>query len=139
MGFVDKLKFHAWDAVGVVIKYIKKWRPRRCTKEKDFENSLYKYLHKKLPDIQVTKQYSQGLIRADLLVGAEVLVELKYNLNTTAKYHRLLGQLAEYRNWDGRIVLLLLGETEPNLLKQLNHYLDREGLLFRSKVTVFQK
>jgi len=143
MGLLDKVKFHVGDSVKFVISKIEKWRPRNCKSEKDYENSLYKFLHDELGDFQITKQYAKGRIRADLVIGEKVIVELKYNLNTTAKYQKLIGQLAEYKDWDGRTILLLTGETDINLRKQIGMYLKKEGLsedlLDEAKVTVFQK
>ena len=55
-------------------------------------------------------------------------VELKNNLNTTAKYQRLIGQISEYKEWEGQILVLLIGETDPNLRKQLKKYIANEGL-----------
>ena len=142
MGLLDKLKL-GWDSVGFVVTHLKGWAPLDCKTEKDFENSLYAYLHAKLPDIQVTKQFAQGRLRADLNVGGKVIVELKNNLNTTAKYQRLIGQLAEYKEWDGRVVVLLTGATDPHLRKELQSFLRKEGLseetLDGAKVTVFDK
>ena len=66
-----------WNSIGVIKSAIKSWRPRNCSKEKDFEKSLYIFLHKKFPDIQVTKQYAKGRIRADILVGDKIIIELK--------------------------------------------------------------
>jgi len=126
MGFLDRVKFR-WDSAGFVTSLMDKWRPRGCKTEKDFENSLYKFLHEHLDTIQITKQYARGRIRADLVVGDDVIVELKHNLNTTAKYQRLTGQLIEYKEWKGQIVILLTGEVDPNLRKQLKGFIESEG------------
>lgn len=142
MSLFDKLKFHAWDSVEVVLSHLKEWQPTSCKTEKDFENSLYAYLHSKLPEIQVTKQFAQGRVRADLNVGGKVIVELKNNLDNTSKYQRLVGQLAEYKEWDGRVVVLLTGKTDRNIRKELDRFLEREGLteeMLGAKVTVFDK
>lgn len=142
MGLMDKLKFQVWDNVGAVVDLIKRWEPTDCRTEKDYERSLYGYLHENFGDLQVTKQYAQGRIRADLCVAGKVIVELKNNLNTTAKYQRLVGQVAEYKKWNGRIVVLLTGATEPNLRKQLNNFVKSEGLgdgLDQAKVTIVEK
>ncbi len=143
MGLFDKLKFKFWDDVAVVTSKLKDWRPRSCKTEKDYENSLYTYLHKELPDFQITKQYQKGRIRADLVIADKVIIELKNNLNSTSKYQRLIGQLADYKEWEGRIVVLLTGETDINLKKQLNDYLKKEGLTDTGfeddKVTIFEK
>ncbi len=45
VSFLDKLRFKVWDSVGVVISKLEAWRPRACQTEKNFERSLYKYLH----------------------------------------------------------------------------------------------
>jgi hypothetical protein len=125
MGFLDGVKFR-WDSAGFVTSLMDKWRPRGCKTEKDFENSLYKFLHEHLDTIQITKQYARCRIRADLVVGDDVIVELKHNLNTTAKYQRLTGQLIEYKEWKGQIVILLTGEVDPNLRKQLKGFIESE-------------
>ena len=46
---------------------------------------------------------------ADLMIGKKVIIELKHNLNSTAKLQRLIGQLGQYEGWDGRVV----GLTNP--------------------------
>ena len=142
MGFLDKLKFQVWDSTGSIMTLLDKWKPKGCSTERDFEKSLYNFLHSELGDIQVTKQSARGRIRADLVIGDKVIVELKHNLDSTAKYQRLVGQLAEYKEWKGQIVVLLTGKTDPNLRKQLNNYLKKEGLtedVLEDKVIVYQK
>jgi len=92
MGTMDKLKF--WlDDVGAVVQKIERWRPRKCATEKDYEKSLYEFLHKEMPDHQITKQSGRGRVRADLVIADRVAIELKHNLDTTAKYQRLIGQI----------------------------------------------
>jgi hypothetical protein len=44
-----------------------KWQPAESETEKGFENPLYALLHEKLPDVQITKQYAVGRVKADLL------------------------------------------------------------------------
>jgi hypothetical protein len=143
MGLLDKLKWR-WDSVGALTSLLSKWRPRNCETEKDYENSLYSFLHKELKDHQITKQYAKGRFHADLVIDDRLIIEIKYNLNTPAKYQRLLGQLLEYKEWDGRVVLLLVGKTDPNLRKQLASYLEKEGFcgmfpVEEDKVTVYEK
>ena len=142
MGLLEKLKFKVWDSIGAIVTLLDKWKPRGCSTERDFEKSLYDFLHSELGDIQVTKQYAKGRIRADLVIGDTVIVELKHNLDSTAKYQRLVGQLMEYKEWKGQTVVLLTGKTDPNLRKKLDTYLKKEGLtedILEDKVTVYQK
>jgi len=127
MGILEKAKW-TWDKVSVMKSLIEKWHPRNCQTEKGYENSLYLFLHKELEDHQITKQPGQGRYHADLAIDDNLLIEIKYNLNTTAKYQRFVGQIEEYRDWDGQVILLLIGETEPNFRKQLASYLEKRGL-----------
>ena len=68
---------------------------------------------------------------------------MKNNLNNTAKLHTLIGQLNDYKDWGKRIIILLTGETDRNLRKQLDTYIKKEDLagniLDEAKVTVYQK
>jgi hypothetical protein len=144
MGILDKLKWRL-DSVKALASLFSKWRPRNCETEKDYENSLASFLHKELEDHQITPQYAKGRFHADLVIDDRLIIEIKYNLNTTAKYQRLLGQLAEYKEWPGQVVLLLVGKTDPNLRKQLTAYLKKEGFcggmfpVEEDKVTVYEK
>ena len=142
MSGIDEVKFHLWDRSGAVESLIERWQPENCRTEKDYENSLYEFLHQELPNIQITKQFAKGRVRADILVSDNVVLELKNNLDSTAKYQRLLGQLAELKEWKGTIIVLLCGNTDPNLTKALRqHVKDWTGDYFivESKVTVVEK
>jgi hypothetical protein len=118
MGLLDKISY-SLDKIGHIKKLIAKWNIEDCKSEKDFENSLYKSLHKELSDVQITKQYAVGRVKADILVGEDIIIELKLNLSKRDQFQRLIGQLEEYKKWKGRVILLLIGETEPNFRKQL--------------------
>ena len=88
---------------------------KRCKTEKDYEKSLVTHLRTELPGISVTPQYARGRIKADLLVGEKVIVEIKKDMKSTGNCQRLVGQLSEYAGWEGRVVILLVGETDPDL------------------------
>jgi len=111
----------------MVASAIRRWRPRGCDAEKEYEKSLYEFLHKEPPDIQVTKQFARGRVRADVVVGDKIIIELKNNLDTAAKYQRLMGQLTAYDEWDGQIFVVLTGNTDANLRKQLTQYAERKN------------
>ncbi len=110
MGLLERVKFAAWDNAGAVVDLIKKWVPGKCNTEKDHENSLYTYLHSELGSVQITKQFGHGRIKADLAVGEKVLLELKHNLDSTAKLQRLIGQPEGYRELDRTVVVLLTAQ-----------------------------
>ena len=141
MALFERLRFKYWDPLGMVTSLIREWRPVRCRTEKDYEKSLYSFLHKRLEDIQITKQYARGRIRADLAIGEKVIVELKNNLNTTAKYQKLIGQLTQYEEeWNGQIIILLTGSTDPNLRKELKNYVaSKQDDLDEEKTVTMEK
>ncbi|MGH7952280.1 MAG: hypothetical protein ACREFE_10225 [Limisphaerales bacterium] len=116
---------------------IEKWKPRGCKTEKDFELSLYKFLHKALEDVQITKQYARGRIRADLVVAGKFIIELKINLDTTSKYQRLIGQLAAYESWEGLVIILLTGITDKNLFKELKTHIEKNNEVIAGSLATF--
>jgi len=140
MGFLERLRFKFFDSGEMIASLIEQWHPRKCNTEKDYEKSLYRFLHNKLEDIQVTKQFARGRIRADLVVGDNVIVELKNNLKTTARYQRLVGQITVYKEWDGQIIIVLVGETDPNLYKEvMKHAESHNDDLGEDKIIVIKK
>lgn len=142
MTFLEKLRFNLWDGDAMVASLIETWQPEGCSTEKHYELSLYDHLHEHLEEVQVTKQFASGRIRADIAVGGRIIVELKNNLDGTAKYQRLVGQLAGYKGWDGYIFVVLCGTTDRNLLKELGQHLkdlDSSTFTMDSKFRLFEK
>ncbi len=76
MGFLQKLRFDFGDPAKIIIPLIKEWKPINCKNEKSYEKSLYNFLHEKLEDIQITKQFARGRIHADLVVGDKIIIEI---------------------------------------------------------------
>lgn len=75
-----------------------------------------------------------------MLVGDKVIVEIKNNFNTTTKYQRLIGQIKEYKEWEGEIIIVLTGKTDPNLRKELKNYADKEeGGWGEERIIIIQK
>lgn len=128
MGMLDKAKW-TWDKISVVKKLIEEWKPRACKTEKAYENSLKDFLNDKLGEGHtITAQYGSGRFRADLTIDNTLNIELKYNLESPSEYLRLTGQLMEYKNMEGQIIVLLVGKTDPNLKRKLTSFLEEEGL-----------
>jgi hypothetical protein len=119
---INKAKFEikfGLDAVSHVESLVRKWKPRDCETEKDYENSLYNYLEKVMKGKEITKQYGVGRSKVDLAVGKKVFIELKKDLKNTGQLQRLFGQLELYSKDLGNIMIILCGEIDKNLLKQL--------------------
>ncbi len=115
-----------WSPKDAVAKIIKEWSATGCTSEKECEDSLYALLHERFPEIQIIRQYGRGRSRVDLMVAEKVMIELKYTLTSTSEYQRLVGQLIEYKDWHKDILLVLVGDTERSILKQLERTIETE-------------
>jgi hypothetical protein len=129
--------YFSFDPGAAVASAIKKWSPPVLQKEKEYEKSLYEHLHKEFSDLQVTKQHAVGRTKADILVGGKVIIELKKDLSSTGEYKRLTGQLVEYQKWEGDIVIVLLGKTEPNLRKELEAFVEKnigDGIFSEARI-----
>ena len=122
---IEKLRFYLWDGAGMIASLIEKWEPKGCRTEKHYETSIYEFLHDNLRDLQVTKQFAKGRVRADLAVEGKLIIELKNNVDSTPKFHRLVGQLTDYETWGGAVFLVLCGKTDRNLLKEIRKHLEQ--------------
>jgi hypothetical protein len=120
MAFFDKVKFKLWDGADAVVGLINQWEPKNCKTEKDYEKSLVKFIRAELPDIEVTPQFSFGRTKADLVIGRKVIIEIKTNLSNTGSCQRLVGQLHDYSEWEGKVIVLLTGTTCPDLKMKIN-------------------
>ena len=116
MDFDTRVGFF-WSPKDAVAKLVREWSPDECASEKGCEDSLYVFLHDRLDEMQIIRQFGRGRARVDLMVAEKVMVELKYTLTSTSEYQRLVGQLVEYKNWHKDILLVLVGDTERSLLK----------------------
>jgi hypothetical protein len=142
VGWYATLMFRL-DRVGTLKALVEKWCPQNCTTEKNYETSLAELLRQELPEgIKITPQHSQGRFRADLVIDDRLIVEIKYNLDSTDKYHRLVGQIITYKDWPGKVILILTGQADPDLKNELYSRLKKEGLLdsvWDDKVIVIEK
>ncbi|MCL4549674.1 MAG: hypothetical protein M1495_14010 [Bacteroidetes bacterium] len=129
MDLLDDIKYK-FDRLGYIKKLIEEWKPINCETEKDYENSLYNFLHLNLPNTQITKQFAKGRIKADIVIDEKYIVELKNKLNSRNNYQRLIGQLFEYKKWEGSIILLLIGEVDQNFIKEIKSFIKNEDNSF---------
>lgn len=114
-----------------VVEALEQWVPiPNASREKDFEEDLYRFLNEKFPSHVFQQQYKMGNTSADLFVefrgGARVAVEVKASLTDRNEYHRLLGQAITYlREWKTEVVFVLCGACDPALTK-----LARDHIVF---------
>lgn len=92
--------------------------------ESQYEKSLYDFLRSRLPFVKITRQYGAARVKCDLAVGKDVMIELKAGFRTTQKLQRLIGQIELCnREWQKPVIVVLLGESEQDLLHDLHRSL----------------
>ena len=107
---------------GTVREIIESWRPKGCTTEKKYEQSLLRKLQKELKEQKIQIQYGSGRQRVDIVVNGKVPIELKKDLKTTSALQRTIGQIDQYlQDWN-RLFLVFCGNVAPDLLKNLKKY-----------------
>jgi len=136
---LDSLKFNLWDSDGTLADLISRWVPKKCSTEKEYEKSLLNFLNKEIPDIKIIPQYAIGRSKADLLIGNDIILEIKKDLTKTTQYDRLIGQLTRYQEWKGRVIVLLVGEVDNNLKKGIEKFINNSSFLFFKKNSVIVK
>jgi len=111
---------------GRVCEVIESWRPRGCKTEKDYERSLVKKLQNELVNQNIQQQYGSARQRFDIMVHDKVPIEIKKDLNSTAKLQRAKGQLDGYlKDWEG-VILVLCGDVSGDLFNDLKKYAERQ-------------
>ncbi len=139
MGWLGKLAIVRPPLRQTVTRLTEDWEPGWLRAERNYEASLYDYLHAKLESIQITRQYAIGRSRADIMVGERLIIEIKNDLNTLGKYHRLLGQIADFAVLGADLLVVLCGFTDPYLRKGLAQHLRRGALSPPGTVDVVTK
>lgn len=112
--------------MGLMSELVEKWTPLDCSSEKEYEDSFYNFLLENIPDFTITRQYALGRTKADIVVEDGFIIELKHNLTGTNEYHRVIGQITEYKKWGWPLLVVLTGTTDPDLQKRLERHLDSE-------------
>lgn len=116
---------YAFNPRRVVVRLIREWKPEPARLESHYEKSLHRFLKDHLPFVKITRQYGSGRVKCDLATGKEVMVELKAGFRSTQKLQRLIGQVDLFRReWKKPVVVVLLGESEEDLLHDLHRSLS---------------
>ncbi len=118
------------QALDTVVNLIHQWKPARLPKELKYRDSLASFLRERLPRAIVEKEYRHSGTTSDLYVEcsgflrtSEVFTELKRDLVQKNQLDRLIGQLESLNPRKHRIIVVLCGDTKPELLTRLRlHY-----------------
>ncbi len=139
VGYLTTLKFRVWDPLSTVAALVGEWDPGEADSEKGAERSLCDFLRARLPGLRITPQYGHDRFAADIFVADKVAIELKRNLNSTAEYQRLVGQIENYAEWRVRLVVVLVGTTDPDLADRIEDHLNRRFNTFYDEAKLVTK
>jgi len=115
---------YAANPLRTVMELVVKWKAQPGRAESEYEKSLYDFLRSQLPFVKITRQYGAARVKCDLGVGQDVMIELKAGFRSTQKLQRLIGQIELYhREWRKPVVVVLLGESDQDLLHDLHRSL----------------
>lgn len=137
------------DAKDIVLA-VNEWQPGPCLSEARCQASLVNWLRQQFAHSIFRLEHPVGEGRADIFAelstrwfkGADVIVELKYDLTDRSEYLRLKGQLDEYvGNSSAEIVVVLCGSTRPEWVQKVRVYLDKlvaHRFFFKARVVTKQ-
>ncbi|QYZ79258.1 hypothetical protein E2N92_07315 [Methanofollis formosanus] len=126
------------DLFGDTIGAINRWTPEKNYRKEDgYRDDLIQYLRERLnqespfSNRKVTIQPESGRSLCDIVVDRSIGIELKKDLKEKAKVDRALGQLHRYWGQYHDIIIVLVGNTDPNkyddLREQISDFVDRNG------------
>ena len=96
------------------------------SKELEYSNALANYLRSALPeDARVEREYRHEGTTCDIYIAyqsEEVFLEVKWRLARKADYDRLIGQVEGLKPKKNNVVVVLIGDTNEQLLCRLHAY-----------------
>jgi hypothetical protein len=122
----DSLKFPTWDAYKTVMNVLERWKPGPLRREEEFEESLLTFLARELPDVEIEKCRDNDMgIRADIVIGDSLILDVKSNIDSVTKYQEVLEKLSALNDWAGAVIVLLTGRTDTEVAKSIKSQMKR--------------
>lgn len=109
----------------MIAKLIEQWDAKGCGDERETQESLSVFLQRQLPRFTIVRQYGHDRLRADIVIEGKVAIELKFGLNSTSNFQRLIGQIEEYEDWGIRLLIVLIGNADQDLVHRLEKRIER--------------
>lgn len=126
------------DLFDDTIRAIKNWTPEKnYRKEEGYRDDLIEHLRERLnrpspfESRKVTIQSESGRWLCDIVVNRSIGIELKKDLKEKAKVDRAVGQINRYWSHYHDIIVVLVGDTDPNkyddLREQISDFVERNN------------
>ena len=128
---IEKLTVTMNGLLPVMTELVAKWSPPKLRSEIAYRDHLLAYVREAVPgDTKLEKEYRHRGTTMDLWLGwkgllttDELAFELKVNLKKKTDYDRLVGQIEGLQPKSNKVLVVLIGETDPALLGRLKeHY-----------------
>jgi hypothetical protein len=127
MAQIEKATVPWQGLLAVMTDLVKAWHPPRLKGEVKYRDHLLQVLREQLPtDAKAEKEFRHRGTTVDLWVrwqgfvaSDELVFELKVDLKRKTDYDRLVGQIEGMEPGSQKIVVVLIGETDPSLLGRL--------------------
>jgi hypothetical protein len=125
-----------WDEMDRVERLIRGWNPEGCRTKGDYERSLSAWLRGHLKEKEIVKKVAIGKMKVDLAIGGTIFIQIRKDLQNQGQLERLITQIDGYSKNLKNLILILCGEVDKNLLRQVR----RKGLsFFEFNLRVFEK
>jgi len=126
------------DLLDDTTRAIKNWTPeKKYQKEDGYRDDLLGYLREQLNrpspfgSQKVTIQSESGRWLCDIVLNRTIGIELKKDLKEKAKIDRAIGQIHRYWDCYHDIIIVLVGDTDPNkyddLREQVSDFVRRNS------------
>lgn len=120
--------------MSVTCDHINSWSPsEEYPREPGYTKDLYQYLTSKMQNADVTRDDKNNKIGLDIgirqksIYGTQsVGIELKRNLKKTSHQNRLLGQLETKGRQYGNIIIVLVGESDNNMVVDTKKWIENK-------------
>ncbi len=118
------------NLINEVLQEVREWQPaKNYRSELKYTEDLHSVLLRRFQNSQVTRDDKNnkkgldiGITYQSMYSSESVGIELKYNLDKTAEYQRLIGQIETKGQRYGHIIIVLAGRTNNNMYVNLNNW-----------------
>lgn len=115
-----------WDDMDKIERLIRDWKPEGCRTKGDYERSLSRWLKEHLREKEIMRKVTIGKTKVDLAIGGTIFIQIRKDLQNQGKLERLVTQIDGYSKNLKNLILILCGEVDKNLVRQVR----RKGLSF---------
>ncbi len=108
-----------WDEMDKIERLIRGWKPEGCRTKGDYERSLCRWLEEHLREKKIMRKVTIGKTKVDLAIGGTLFIQIRKDLQNQGQLKRLVSQMDGYSKNLKNLILILCGEVDKNLARQV--------------------